>query len=138
MRAWIWVVLMLVLRVLSRCARAPFAVFDIKQAALEKSLSRGHARFARCSKMDRPMSLLQPLPEGPLDIVGDIHGESEALENLLTHLGYDANGHHADARTLVFAGDLVDRGPDSPGVLRLVMGMVGAGHALAVPGNHEN
>ena len=41
-------------------------------------------------------------------------------------------------RTAVFLGDLVDRGPDSPGVLRLVMGMVAAGHALAVPGNHEN
>ena len=38
----------------------------------------------------------------------------------------------------MFLGDLVDRGPDSPGVLRLVMGMVAAGHALAVPGNHEN
>jgi protein phosphatase len=38
----------------------------------------------------------------------------------------------------VFVGDLVDRGPDSPGVLRLAMGMVGAGHAFAVPGNHEN
>jgi protein phosphatase len=38
----------------------------------------------------------------------------------------------------VFLGDLVDRGPDSAGVLRLVMGMVAAGHALAVPGNHEN
>ncbi|MFD0788303.1 metallophosphoesterase, partial [Micromonospora azadirachtae] len=33
--------------------------------------------------------------------------------------------------------DLVDRGPDSPGVLRLVMGMVAAGHAICVPGNHE-
>jgi polynucleotide kinase-phosphatase len=38
----------------------------------------------------------------------------------------------------VFVGDLVDRGPDTPGVLRLVMGMVEAGHALCVPGNHEN
>ncbi len=38
----------------------------------------------------------------------------------------------------MFVGDLVDRGPDTPGVLRLVMGMVGAGHALCVPGNHEN
>ena len=41
-------------------------------------------------------------------------------------------------RTAVFVGDLVDRGPDTPGVLRLVMGMVEAGHALCVPGNHEN
>ncbi len=39
---------------------------------------------------------------------------------------------------MVFVGDLVDRGPDTPGVLRLVMGMVAAGDAFCVPGNHEN
>ncbi len=38
---------------------------------------------------------------------------------------------------MIFVGDLVDRGPDSPGVLRLAMGMVEAGHALCVSGNHE-
>ena len=37
----------------------------------------------------------------------------------------------------MFVGDLVDRGPDSPGVLRLVMGMVADGTALCVCGNHE-
>lgn len=31
----------------------------------------------------------------------------------------------------------MDRGPDSPGVLRLVMGMLAAGTALCVPGNHD-
>ncbi len=41
-------------------------------------------------------------------------------------------------RRVIFLGDLVDRGPDSPGVLRLSMGMVAAGTALAVPGNHED
>ena len=44
---------------------------------------------------------------------------------------------HADRR-VIFVGDLVDRGPDTPGVLRLAMGMVGAGDALCVSGNHEN
>jgi protein phosphatase len=34
-------------------------------------------------------------------------------------------------------GDLVDRGPRTPDVLRIVMAMVSAGHALAVPGNHD-
>ncbi|MGH8859903.1 MAG: polynucleotide kinase-phosphatase, partial [Jatrophihabitantaceae bacterium] len=43
-----------------------------------------------------------------------------------------------DDRRAIFVGDLVDRGPDTPGVLRLVMGMVAAGDALCVSGNHEN
>ncbi|MFJ3801553.1 polynucleotide kinase-phosphatase [Streptomyces sp. NPDC090088] len=74
---------------------------------------------------------------GPFDIVGDIHGCASELESLLAKLGY-ADGVHPDGRTAVFVGDLVDRGPDSPGVLRRVMSMVGSGNALCVPGNHEN
>ncbi|BFO16272.1 polynucleotide kinase-phosphatase [Streptomyces sp. KM77-8] len=74
---------------------------------------------------------------GPFDIIGDIHGCSAELESLLGKLGY-ADGVHPDGRTAVFVGDLVDRGPDSPAVLRRVMGMVKSGSALCVPGNHEN
>ncbi|MFC8273399.1 polynucleotide kinase-phosphatase [Streptomyces sp. NPDC057271] len=74
---------------------------------------------------------------GPFDIIGDIHGCHSELETLLGRLGY-VDGHHPEGRTAVFVGDLVDRGPDSPGVLRRVMGMVAAGDALCVPGNHEN
>ncbi|QPP06585.1 polynucleotide kinase-phosphatase [Streptomyces bathyalis] len=84
---------------------------------------------------------------GPFDIIGDVHGCRAELESLLTALGYElvrdeegrpAGARHPEGRTAVFVGDLVDRGPDSPGVLRLVMGMVEAGDALCVPGNHEN
>lgn len=84
---------------------------------------------------------------GPFDIIGDIHGCRSELETLLGKLGYalhrDELGRpvdavHPEGRTAVFVGDLVDRGPDSPGVLRLVMGMVASGAALCVPGNHEN
>ncbi|MFE9809995.1 polynucleotide kinase-phosphatase [Streptomyces sp. NPDC005227] len=74
---------------------------------------------------------------GPFDIVGDIHGCSSELETLLGKLGY-VDGVHPRGRTAVFVGDLVDRGPDTPGVLRRVMSMVGSGDALCVPGNHEN
>ncbi|MFD9137928.1 polynucleotide kinase-phosphatase [Streptomyces bottropensis] len=74
---------------------------------------------------------------GPFDIVGDIHGCASELEALLGKLGY-VDGVHPEGRTAVFVGDLVDRGPDSPGVLRRVMSMVGSGNALCVPGNHEN
>ncbi|MER6051602.1 polynucleotide kinase-phosphatase [Streptomyces sp. NPDC001793] len=84
---------------------------------------------------------------GPFDIIGDIHGCRSELETLLGRLGYeltrDGQGRVVDAvhpagRTAVFVGDLVDRGPDSPGVLRLVTGMVASGHGLCVSGNHES
>ncbi|RZQ63549.1 polynucleotide kinase-phosphatase [Amycolatopsis suaedae] len=83
---------------------------------------------------------------GPFDVIGDVHGCREELEDLLTELGYvlerDAAGLAVDAahpagRTAFFVGDLVDRGPDTPGVLRLVMGMVASGNAMSVRGNHE-
>ena len=84
---------------------------------------------------------------GPFDVIGDVHGCRGELEQLLTDLGYelsrDASGRaagarHPEGRRPVFLGDLVDRGPDTPGVLRLVMGMAAAGDALCVPGNHES
>ena len=83
------------------------------------------------------MSLIQPLPPGPLDIVGDIHGEFDALLQLLGHLGYDAQGRHPEGRKVVFVGDFCDRGPDSPAVLELGRQWVQSGRALAVLGNHE-
>jgi protein phosphatase len=83
---------------------------------------------------------------GPFDVIGDVHGCRAELELLLDKLGYtikrDETGRAAGAshveRRAVFVGDLVDRGPDSPGVVRLVMGMVDDGDAFCVPGNHEN
>ncbi|MGW1393054.1 polynucleotide kinase-phosphatase [Streptomyces nigra] len=74
---------------------------------------------------------------GPFDIIGDVHGCASELDALLGKLGY-VDGVHPEGRTAVFVGDLVDRGPDSPGVLRRVMAMVKSGNALCVPGNHEN
>ena len=82
---------------------------------------------------------------GPFDVIGDVHGCLAELEALLGTLGYaiergaagrPIGAQHPDRRA-IFLGDLVDRGPDTPGVLRLVMGMVTAGTALAVLGNHE-
>ena len=83
---------------------------------------------------------------GPFDIIGDIHGCQDELTTLLSVLGYSAVGaqgphgpvhRHPEGRKAVFLGDLVDRGPDTPGVLRTVMAMVDAGTALCVPGNHD-
>lgn len=83
------------------------------------------------------MKLIDRLFDGPVDVVGDVHGEIDALEALLAALGYDADGRHAEARRLVFVGDLVDRGPDSPAVLARVMKLVEAGRAQCILGNHE-
>ena len=82
---------------------------------------------------------------GPFDIIGDVHGCASELRTLLTELGWEIrydgtaaiDATHPAGRQAVFVGDLVDRGPDTPGVLRLVMGMVASGHALCVSGNHE-
>ncbi len=82
-------------------------------------------------------SAVQELPGCPLDIVGDVHGEYDALVSLHKKLGYDDLGRHSEGRRLVFVGDLIDRGPDSPAVLRTVKRMVEAGNAQCVAGNHE-
>lgn len=85
---------------------------------------------------------------GPFDIIGDIHGCAGELETLLEKLGYDLRAHGAaghrsydvrppSGRRLIFVGDLVDRGPRSPDVLRLAAGMIEAGTAFCVIGNHE-
>jgi protein phosphatase len=86
---------------------------------------------------------------GPFDIIGDVHGCFDELVDLLTNLGYSiekqANGDGAPAytaqppegRKAIFLGDLVDRGPKIPEVLKLAMSMVAAGTALCVPGNHD-
>lgn len=83
---------------------------------------------------------------GPFDIIGDVHGCASELRSLLTRLGWDiavdeagvaVGASHPQGRQAIFVGDLVDRGPDTVGVLRLVMGMVGSDDALCVSGNHE-
>ena len=81
--------------------------------------------------------LFHTLPNGALDIIGDIHGEWVALQSLLHHLGYDEQGRHPQGRKLVFVGDLCDRGQDSPAVLDWVTQAMAAERAWAVLGNHE-
>lgn len=74
--------------------------------------------------------LCRRLPPGPLAVVGDVHGEHEALDALLAR-------PELAGRFLVFVGDLVDRGPDSLAVIKRVARLVGEGRALCVLGNHE-
>ncbi|RBM20669.1 polynucleotide kinase-phosphatase [Streptomyces sp. PT12] len=114
-----------------------------------------HIHVLRCEEevaaaTVRPVRRFNDLKDrtGPFDLIGDVHGCRAELETLLTErlgwvisrdeAGRAVGASHPEGRTAVFVGDLVDRGPDSPGVLRLVMGMVADGTALCVSGNHEN
>lgn len=84
------------------------------------------------------MPLVDRLPEGALDVIGDVHGEWSALEHLLhERLGYARDGSHPERRTAVFVGDLVDRGEDSRAVVRLVRDWMDRNRAVCVLGNHE-
>ncbi len=83
-----------------------------------------------------PRDLIQPLLSDRVDLIGDIHGEIEALRRLLRRLGVDIERARVE-RPLVFVGDLIDRGPDSVAVVELVEHLVRAGVAQCVLGNHE-
>ena len=79
---------------------------------------------------------------GPFDIIGDVHGCLDELIELLRQLGHRVDDaglvvRPVNGRKLIFVGDLVDRGPKIPQVLKLVMNAVGNGAALCVPGNHD-
>ncbi len=81
---------------------------------------------------------------GPFDMIGDVHGCFDELVALLEQLGYAVKSEGAEIRVepplgrkAIFVGDLVDRGPNVPSVLRLVMQMVKDGNALCLPGNHD-
>jgi len=114
---------------------------------LESSLAKERwdritrVRAEDLSHVDVVRAPLPPLrfdETGPFDLIGDVHGCLSELRTLLTTLGYAADGSHPDGRRMVFVGDLVDRGPDSVGVLRDVVTWVEGGHALFVPGNHDD
>lgn len=83
------------------------------------------------------MPLVGKLFSGPIDIIGDVHGEIGALLSLLDLLGYDGQGNHAEGRRLVFLGDLGDRGPNSIAVIRLVRRLWRRQRAQCIIGNHE-
>lgn len=80
--------------------------------------------------------------DGPFDFIGDVHGCSDELEELLRQLGYRPTAYltyiHPEGRRAVFLGDIADRGPRNIDAFRLVINMVRAGSALYTPGNHCN
>ena len=92
----------------------------------------------------QPLWNNRKVEHGPFDVIGDVHGCYDELIELMAKLGYEVEEHEGqykvsspEGRKLVFVGDLVDRGPGTVQVLRLVMSMVASGQAFCVPGNHD-
>ena len=148
------------LRRLTRAARDAYArVYAVALGSDQGEMARRLGTFAieatfavppgeTASFEFRPVSTDRRTQRGPFDIIGDVHGCADELIDLLGALGYrvaltgQGEARRADVvappgRRAFFVGDLVDRGPNSPDVLRLVMAMVEAGHALCVAGNHD-
>lgn len=74
-----------------------------------------------------------------IDLIGDIHGHADKLEELLQKLGYEkSSGAYAHPdRKVLFVGDYIDRGPKIRETLQIVKAMVDNENAIALMGNHE-
>ncbi len=72
------------------------------------------------------------------DIIGDIHGNADALKRLLNKRGYTNDSTAAfKNRRLIFLGDFIDRGDQNKEVIEIIRKLVRMDKALAVMGNHE-
>ncbi|MDT0630165.1 metallophosphoesterase family protein [Rubrivirga sp. S365] len=72
--------------------------------------------------------------------IGDVHGCARTLDALLAALDADAGGALGPGDTLVFVGDYVDRGPDSPGVIDRLLALEaqeGGAEYVFLRGNHD-
>jgi protein phosphatase len=105
---------------------------------------RSPEELAQLSITRQPLWNNKKQETGPFDIIGDVHGCLDETLALLDRLGYrvtvtDAGYSvtHPEGRKVVFLGDLVDRGPKIPEVLRLVMNVVESGTGFCVAGNHD-
>jgi protein phosphatase len=134
-------------------AAVPRRMIDEIRKGLHKLQSEGFRQIWKLSSVEsieaarverRPLWTDVRQDRGPFDIVGDVHGCADELILLLEKLGYrvdldGANTHVTppEGRKLVFAGDLVDRGPRTPDVLRIAMAAVRSGCGYVVQGNHD-
>lgn len=87
---------------------------------------------------DEPVRPQATLPPGQRAYaIGDIHGRLDLFEQLLARIDADDAERGAADTTLILLGDLVDRGPDSRGVVERAMQLVATRNVRLLAGNHE-
>jgi len=69
--------------------------------------------------------------------IGDIHGRLDLVEQLLAMIDADDEARGPARTELIFLGDLVDRGPESRGVVERLMGLRQQRPVRFLIGNHE-
>ncbi len=126
---------------------------NLKREGIRYSYTLNSLEEIKAATVERqPLWNNRKQDHGPFDIIGDVHGCCDELEQLLRSLGYEqqpAQGSpdsfwhapfysHPEGRRALFLGDLIDRGPRILDTLKLVHNMMAAGSAECILGNHEN
>jgi protein phosphatase len=129
-----------------QCSRLRSSLRHLKDEGFRHVLIIESAEEADTAVIERqPLWCDLKSDHGPFDIIGDVHGCCDELEDLLAKLGYERQPggdgpmtyRHAAGRKAVFLGDILDRGPRILDTYRIVSAMVAAGTSLCVPGNHD-
>lgn len=95
-------------------------------------------RFFRKTEDPRPIDSAR-VPEGKrVYAIGDIHGRNDLLQQLLAQIDADELARGPSDTHIIFLGDLMDRGPDSAGVIECAMALRDSGRKVRfLMGNHE-
>lgn len=90
-----------------------------------------------------PLAAAKVPPGRRIYAIGDVHGRRDLLEQLLEKIrrddaARDRQGQSRAASEIIFLGDLIDRGPDSAGVVELALRLHrDVGGVRFLMGNHE-
>lgn len=95
-------------------------------------------RLFKKAVISRPLDTAR-VPDGMrIYAIGDIHGRNDLLQVLLAKIDADNASRGAADTHIIFLGDLMDRGPDSAGVIETAMALRDAGRNVRfLMGNHE-
>ena len=99
--------------------------------------------FARLRSLFTPGQNLPAAPQASVPAgqrvyaIGDIHGRLDLFEQLLERIEADDAARGAADTWLVLLGDLIDRGPDSRGVIERAMALMQGGKVRVLAGKHE-